>query len=307
MANGASRTLCVDLGGSRVKIAVVEGGRVLDSESFAVGSNTAATLAEVVARGRDMTSRAGGEFAGLSVAAPGIVDEESRRVVVCNGKYAGLEKIDLIDWSRREFGLELKIVNDARAALMGELAYGCAKGETDAVMAILGTGVGTAAVSEGRIVRGRHFVHGLLGGHFPVNFDGDRRCTCGALNCFEAYVGTWALKEMADDQGYDYRQLELDYVVGDEKAKRLFGIVSRALGAGVVALVHAFDPETVVWSGGVSRFTALIEAAQRYVLENVWTPWGKLRFLKASDPEASVTLGLHSLWEGRALARPHKT
>ena len=238
----------------------------------------------------------GGEFAGLGVAAPGIVDEENRRVVVCNGKYAGLEEIDLAEWSRREFGLELKIVNDARAALMGELAYGCAQGETDAVMVILGTGVGTSAVSGGRIVRGRHFTHSLLGGHIAVNFDGNRRCTCGAMNCLEAYVGTWALKEMTGDPSYDYRRLADGYAAGDEKAVRLFGTVARALGAGVVTLAHSFDPETVIWSGGVSRFDALIESAQKYVLENAWTSWGALRFLKAADPEASVILGLHSLY-----------
>jgi glucokinase len=289
-------TLCADLGGSRVKLAVVEDGRIAASEMFAVGANTAETLAAVVEKGRGLMCRAGGSFAGIAVAAPGIVDEETRRVVVCNGKYAGLEDIDLTAWARREFNLDLRIVNDARAALMGELAYGCAMGETDAVMVILGTGVGTSAVSGGRIVRGRHFTHGLLGGHLPVSFDGDRRCTCGAMNCLEAYVGSWALKEMAGDPEYDYRRLECDYAAGSEKAKRLFATISTALGAGTVALVHAFDPEAVIWSGGVSRFASLIDAVQGYVHENAWTPWGKIRFLKAADPEASVTLGLHSLF-----------
>ena len=41
------RTLCADLGGSRVKLAAVEDGRVLDSEMFPVGANTAETLAAV--------------------------------------------------------------------------------------------------------------------------------------------------------------------------------------------------------------------------------------------------------------------
>ena len=292
------RTLCVDLGGSRVKIAVVEDGRVVASEMFAVCATTAETLAAVAAKGRELMRRHGGSFAGIAVAAAGIVDEANRRVVICNGKYAGLEDIDLVAWAQREFALDFRIVNDARAALMGELAYGCAQGETDAVIVILGTGVGVSSVSGGRIVRGRHFVHGLLGGHIPVNFDDDRRCTCGGRNCLEAYVGSWALKEMAGDPTYDYRRLEQDYAAGDARAKALFGTVSRALGAGTLALAHVFDVETVIWSGGVSRFTALIDEAQRLVLENAWTPWGKIRFLKAADPEASVTLGLHALYSG---------
>ena len=290
------KTLCADLGGSRVKLAAVAGGRILDSEMFAVGANTAETLAAVAERGRGLMRRVGGSFAGCAVAAPGIIDEERRRVVVCNGKYAGLEDVDLAAWAQREFARGIRVVNDARAALMGELAYGCAKDETDAVIVILGTGVGTSAVSEGRIVRGRHFVHGLLGGHLPINFDNDRRCTCGGRNCFEAYVGSWALKEMAGDPTYDYLRLERDCAAGDEKAKALFDTVSRALGAGTLALVHAFDVEAVIWSGGVSRFDALIDAAQRYVRANAWTPWGEIRFLRAADPDASVLLGLHSLY-----------
>ena len=293
-----TRTLCIDLGGSRVKLAVVEDGRVEASEMFAVCANTAETLAAAAEKGRGLMRRHGGSFAGLAVAAAGIVDEANRRVVICNGKYAGLEDIDLAAWAQHEFALDFRIVNDARAALMGELAYGCAKGETDAVIIILGTGVGTSAVSEGHITRGRHFVHGLLGGHLPLNFDDNRRCTCGGRNCFEAYVGSWALKEMAGDPTYDYRRLEQDYAAGCARAKTLFNTISRALGAGALALAQAFDAETVIWSGGVSRFTALIDEAQRLVLENAWTPWGKIRFLKAADPEASVTLGLHALYSG---------
>lgn len=289
-------TLCADFGGSRVKLAVVSGGRVVALEMFDRCECTADTLAAVAEKGREMMRNEGDAFAGLAVAAPGIVDEEKRRVVICNGKYAGLEDIDLVAWARREFSLEVRVVNDARAALLGELSYGCARGETDAVMVILGTGVGTAAISEGRIVRGRHFVHGLLGGHLPINFDGDRRCTCGACNCLEAYVGSWALKQLARDPSYDYQRLRTDYEAGDEKAKELFALVARALGAGTVALVHAFDPETVIWSGGVSHFSALIVEAQRYVLENSWTPWGTIRFLQSNNPESSVILGLHALF-----------
>lgn len=294
----AKRVLCVDLGGSRVKLAAVENGRVLASGMFDTLPETGATLAEAAERGREVVRSAGGGFAGVALAAPGIVDETARRVVVCNGKYAGLESVDLVAWSQREFGLDAKIVNDARAALMGELAFGCAKGETDAVIAILGTGVGVSAVSGGRIIRGKHFVHGLLGGHIPVNFDGGRRCTCGGMNCVEAYAGTWALKEMAGDPSYDFRRLERDWAAGDPKAARLFDTISRALGAGVLALVNAFDPETVIWSGGTSRFGALVRAAQDYVLENAWTPWGTLKFVKSADPEASVTLGLGTLFGG---------
>jgi glucokinase len=109
-------------------------------------------------------------------------------------------------------------------------------------------------------------------------------------------VGTWALKEMAGDADYDYRRFAEDYAKGDEKARRLFATISTALGAGALALVHLYDAETVIWSGGASHFTPLLDAAQEYVWAHSWTPWGKVRFVVADNPEASVILGLHALF-----------
>lgn len=222
--------------------------------------------------------------------------DERRGVLACsNAQHVGLEGFDLSAWARRSFGLELRAMNDARAALIGELNYGCARGERNAVMLILGTGVGTSAVCEGRILRGAHYSAGLLGGFLPVQFDGGR-LACGAEGYLEAYVGTWGLKEMAGDPNYDYARLAADYAAGESRARKLFGTISAALGAGTLGLVHLYDAETVIYSGGVSHFRPLLAAAEAYVLKRVWTPWGRLRFVTSENPESSVTLGLHALF-----------
>ena len=291
------RTLCADLGGSRVKLATVEDGRILVSEIFDVSPDGAkGTLALLADRARRLMAAHPGNWAGVGLALPGIVDEEARRVTSCNAKHAGIEAIDLAAWARSELGIGLKVINDARAALLGEINYGCARGEKDAVMMILGTGVGTSAVSNGRVERGVHGTAGILGGHFPIAFENGRACTCGGAGCVEAYVGTWALREMAGNPAYDYRRLEADCAKGEPKALRLFETVSAALGAGALALVHLYDAETVIFSGGVSHFAALLDAAEDYVRKRAWTPWGKVKFVRATDPEASVTLGLHALF-----------
>ena len=70
----------------------------------------------------------------------------------------------------------------------------------------------------------------------------------------------------------------------------------KKLIAGALALVHLYDAETVIWSGGASHFTPLLKAAEEYVWKHSWTPWGKVRFVVADNPEASVVLGLHALF-----------
>lgn len=292
------KTLCADLGGTRLKLAAVENGVVLENEVSPIDTNAGMenVLANLAERCKAMMARHPGEWKGLGIAFPGLLDEPSRHVIYCSGKYAGADKIDLPKWARETLGLDMKLINDARAAIIGEINYGSATGETDAVMLILGTGIGTAAVCQGKVYRGKHGMAGLLGGHFSIAYDNGRKCICGGSGCLEAYVGTWALKELAGDPSYDYQRFERDYLAGDEKAKKLFDIQSKALGAGAVSLIHAFDAETVIFSGGASRFAALVEAAEKYVLEHAWTPWGKVKFIIASHPEDSVVLGLHSLF-----------
>ena len=52
----------------------------------------------------------------------------------------------------------------------------------------------------------------------------------------------------------------------------------------------------MIFSGGGSRFGALLESAEKYILDHAWTPWGKVKFIVAQHPEDSVVLGLYSLF-----------
>ena len=88
--------------------------------------------------------------------------------------------------------LRFAIENDARMALLGERHAGAAAGCDNVVMITLGTGIGGAAMIEGKLLRGKHAQAGCLGGHLPAKVGG-RQCTCGAIGCLEAEASGWAL------------------------------------------------------------------------------------------------------------------
>jgi glucokinase len=90
-------------------------------------------------------------------------------------KYKDAPKLDLAAWARNTFGLPLRIENDARMALMGEHYAGAGCGGANILMMTLGTGIGTAAILDGRLLRGVHGHAGCLGGHLTAKFDG-RTC-----------------------------------------------------------------------------------------------------------------------------------
>lgn len=303
--------LGIDLGGSRVKLAIVDAGRVQELNIFPIdhGMPMHSVLETIEAQAGRMAGLAGCK--GIGFAYPGIVDMENRRVLCINDKYTDAAETDFSRWAKECFGLELILINDAAAALCGEMIYGAGRGSDSAVLLMVGTGVGTAAWSEGRLLTGKHGAMGILGGHIAIAHEQPRRCTCGNAGCLEAYAGTWALPGLAHEhpgfersalrkaERIDYRALAEGVEAGDAVSTDVFQSVCRALCTGAANLVHAYDPEVLILSGGASRIGKLRTAIQEYLDRYAWTPGGRVRVTVAENPEASVALGLSGLFEKR--------
>lgn len=305
------KTLCVDLGGSRVKLAIVDAGHIEEMRIFSIDHDRpmCEVLQTIESQAHSMSLADG--CLGIGFAYPGIVDVQQQRVMAGNGKYTDAAAIDYGSWARDSFGLPLILSNDAAAAISGEMAYGAGQGYDSAVLMMVGTGIGTAAYSQGNALTGKHGTLGILGGHIAIAHEAPRRCTCGNLGCLEAYAGTWALDGIAREhpgfnssclknaESIDYRALAAGCSTGDSVCQDVFDSVCRALGTGAVNLIHAYDPEILILSGGASHIDALRTAIQEYIDTYSWTPWGHVRVVTAKEPEASVVLGLSSLFEKR--------
>jgi len=205
------------------------------------------------------------------------------------GKYGDAPQIDLRTWAREELGLPLAIENDARMALIGEWRHGAARHFEDVAMVTLGTGIGTAILSEGRIVRGKHGQAAILCGHLTVRAGG-RLCRCGNVGCAETEASTAILPQLArertDFEGSALSKLAvLDYAAvfqhaaaGDPCAKGLRDHSLQVWSSVVVNLIHAFDPEIVIMGGGIMASAgAILPAVRDYVKRHARTPWGAVR------------------------------
>ncbi|HSP47695.1 MAG TPA: ROK family protein [Clostridiaceae bacterium] len=301
--------IALDLGGTLIKIGFFEDGK--PNGFLSIPARSEETITMVLDRVVEAVSGRIGErlVDMVGLATPGIVDSEARRILSINRKYADAVGFDFTAWCLKKFGCPLVMENDANAALLGEVSRGCAIGQRDAVMMILGTGIGTAAIMDGRLVRGRHFQAGILGGHFVVDLQG-RTCTCGGKGCLETLAGSGVLEDLVRGMpGFEESTLShmewtgMEGIIasmekGDGFAAGVFDGVMEALGAGITNLVHAYDPEVVILSGGVMKGKArILPALELKVRERVWTPWGQVRFLVAEDPDSSVLLGLAARME----------
>jgi glucokinase len=299
LSNSGGPTLACDLGGTRIKLGLVHNGRVLAQSVIPAESEKglAARLPALSAafldllKSQELRSEC---CTGVGVSFPSIVDNDKGRVLAEFGKYRDAMSVDLPAWAMREFGLPLAIENDARMALIGEWRHGAGRECDNLVMMTLGTGIGTAALLEGRIVRGVHGQAAILGGHTTIRYGG-RRCNCGNIGCAEAEASTATLAQLTRDRA-DFaestlaREATVDFSAvfrhaasGDPCAAAIRDHSHCVWSSLAVNLIQLFDPEMLIVGGGImGSGDAILNYMRNYIEKFCPSYWGKIA-LKASQ------------------------
>jgi glucokinase len=274
--NSDTWTIGVDLGGTKVEAALVDtAGNIRDRllQPTEVEGGPEAVAAEITEMTSRLQKKAGAAPLGLGVGVAGQVEAETGLVRFAPN--LDWRDVPLQEKLRQSLGLPVVVTNDVRAATWGEWLHGAGEGLGDLICLFIGTGVGGGVVSGGRVLTGCSNTAGELG-HTTVAMGGPI-CTCGHRGCLEALAGGWAIARQAREaitqdpaagQGLLKTASELKgrptdledvtaetvsraYQDGDPLARRLVDGVARALVAGAVTLVNAFNPCRLILGGGV--------------------------------------------------------
>lgn len=265
-----SYLLGLDLGGTRLKAMCLttEGREIAREVASSAGDDWQVSVKACV----DALREKHGEPGVIGVAAPGLASADERSIAVMPGRLAGLEGLDWGDFLG--FSGSLRVLNDAHAALLGEVWRGAACGMRDVIMLTLGTGVGGAIFAEGKLLRGHLGRAGHLG-HLAIYADGplDIVNTPGSL---EDAVGNHTLAKRSAGRFDSTADMVAAMKAGDSDAEGLWGQMIRDLAAGITSLINVLDPEAVVIGGGIAEagndlFQPLAEALERVE----WRPTGK--------------------------------
>jgi len=278
----------IDIGGTRLKAGLMENDRLVKKRILAArpGGDFAShvdMLDEAIADLlQDIPS-----LAGIGMAFPGLVDPCAKKVLSTNQKYDDAVWLDLKAYYERRWRAPFFIENDARMAAVGEWKYGGGRGTDDLVMVTIGTGIGTAVILQGRLLRGKHFQAGCLGGHFVLDYRG-RGCTCGNVGCAEAEASTWSLPSLVGSHPHfresslrDCGTIDFAELFGAAlKGDRVAGDVKRhcleVWAAAVISYIHAYDPERVLLGGGILQSAGeIVPYIRERVAKHAWTPWGQ--------------------------------
>ena len=302
--------LAVDLGGSHISCGLVENRELVACEDFDVPNSERLGPVLPLLQGHLNKLMEGyrGSIQGIGIGFCGVVDENQNCVAATNGKYVDAPDLDLTAWSRESLSLTMRLANDARLALRGEMCAGAACGEANVVMLTLGTGIGGVAAIDGKLPSGAHGFAAGLGGHTPVTLHG-RVCTCGGRGCAESEASGWVLPILCREQP-DFASSALAHVDlnfrnlfqlaenGDPVALRLREHCLHVWAATTVAAIHSFDPAVVVFGGGIMQAEdVILPSVRNYVERNAWTPRGAPRIVPAQLGNRAALFGVERLFQ----------
>lgn len=273
----------VDLGGTQIRAAVLQGSTLLSRANMLTGEN--GTPERVIPRLFQAVDQALSEagltreqIAGIGIAAPGPLNNRTG-VVLSPPNLPGWVDIPLREIFEEQYRLPIYLENDANAGALGEYLFGAGRGSRDMVYLTVSTGVGGGIIADGRILEGVAGTAGELG-HITVDWRGDL-CGCGNVGCLEGLAsGTGIARRVVeaiergegeellayarqqqlpltqspqDELRVDARLVAQAAKVGIPLAQKIINDASEALGVGLVNIIHLFNPEIIALGGGLMQ------------------------------------------------------
>lgn len=251
--------LCIDVGGSSIKYAKVDGQRTLtDYGKIPTPYEGTEVYLEQLA---GICRKFEGQVEGVSMSVPGIIDSGAG-VCVSAGNLRFADGLPLVKEMEKRCKLPVAIMNDAKCAALAEAAWGALKDCRDGVVLVLGTGVGGALIKDGKLHLGAHFA----AGEFSFAILGEEVDQEDRI--WGRVSGNGRLLEMAarvrdvEPEAINGEDVFRWIDEGDEAVGRVLDQFTRPIARMIMNLQFIYDPERFAIGGGISRQPRLLASIQ---------------------------------------------
>ncbi len=310
----------IDVGGTTTKFGIVNNkGKIIEQDI--IPSNDCEFVEDFIellyARLMPMVDKIGGikNIVGIGMGAPNGNIYTGTIEYAPNLKWKGI--IPIADLITKKFSVATKLTNDANAAAMGEMMYGCTKNMKHFITITLGTGVGSGIVIDGKIVVGHDGFAGELG-HTIIRPGGRMHKNTGMRGSLESYASATGVRETAielitahPDRASLLRDFSINEITsetvhqcalqGDPIANEIFEFTGQILGESLANFVMFSSPEAIVLFGGLTKAgNLLLNPTRKHMEENLLPLFKnkvKLIFSELKESDAAILGASALVWE----------
>lgn len=272
--------LGIDIGGMSIKAGLVnDNGEILAKRSIKTNvGNPEQTIEDIAQLCFDTAKEGNVDFSEINAIGSG-VPGTAHNGNVSFAANIGWYNVPYCQKLSQLTGKPCFVANDANCALLGEWYFGVAKGYSDVVAITIGTGVGLAVITDGRMLLGNGSA-GTEGGHIRVKERG-LKCACGRHDCWELYASTSSLLRRAEaianqnpdgiiakiiaEKGLNGFAVFEAEDVGDKQVSAMINEYIDDIVEGLVSYVNIFRPEVIVLGGGISMRKRIVSPLEEKV------------------------------------------
>jgi len=281
----------IDFGGTNIKFGILDSnGEILfrTRRETEAEQGRGVVMKKIFSGIEECLEKAECIIRGIGIGSPGPLDVLTG-VIIHTPNLPGWENVPIKKMIEEKFNLPAFLENDANAAARGESWIGAGRNVDTMLQLTLGTGIGGGIILNKKIWHGFQSCAGELG-HVIIDHQG-RACSCGGSGCIEAYASARGIIETFEEliagggqstltQKCETENIELTPKLiseaaaeGDRVSVETIEKTGRYLGAAISTMVHAFNPQMVVLSGGIAQIGEIFyEPIRKEVAERVMYP-----------------------------------
>jgi glucokinase len=261
--------IAIDLGGTKSAAAIFnEQGEILFKQVDQLEKRKGKEVAELTIHQAnylvDEAKKSNNIISSIGICVPGIAYAKTGKVWAPN--IPEWDDYSLMDEVQKKFSnTKIKIDSDRACYILGEVWKGNAKNCSDAIFLAVGTGIGAGILVNNQILRGANDIAGAIGwmglskpfdkkyiscGDFEYNASGE-----GLTKVAKELIATGKFMESElakiDSDQLTAKNVFDAYDKNDPLAKRVIENAIEYWGMAVANLVSLFNPEKIIFGGGV--------------------------------------------------------
>lgn len=258
----------VDLGGTKISSAIsdLEGNVLHEVRVHTEGKEgeekVMGRILDSISKLMEMAGAENKDIISIGVGTPGIIDKKKGEIL--RAYNLPFKNYNLLGPIKNKFQCTCTLENDASAAALGEFLFGQGRGMNNLIYLTISTGVGGAAIIDGKLQEGSTG-NAFEPGHMIIDPRSSVQCNCGLYGDVEALASGTAITKRAMEamergeetllsayESVSPKEVHEAYLHEDEVSMRILDEAFFYTGITVANLISLYNPEVLVIGGGVS-------------------------------------------------------